>query len=120
MAGTETRRLTRTTTFRLSDDEAEALRAAAEARGLGPSAFVRVLVLQGIGHKPSRTRARRTEFAKSLQAVLGELGRIGSNVNQIAKVANATRDPAAIIAAHSLSGQVEDLARRVLSLREDS
>jgi len=118
MSGSETRRLTRTTTLRLSEAEVEALRAAAEARGLGPSALARVLVVEGIGRKVSRTRTKRTELAKAFQAVLGELGRIGSNVNQIARIANATRDPAAIIAANALLGQVEQLTREVLALRE--
>lgn len=119
MSGTETRRLTRTTTLRLSEAEVEALRAAAEARGLGPSALARVLVIEGIGRKASRPRGRGTELANAVRAVLGELGRIGNNVNQIARAANATRDPGAVIAAHSLAGQVEQLTREVMALGKE-
>lgn len=117
MSGTETRRLTRTTTLRLSEAEVEALRLAADERGLGPSALARVLVLRGIG-LPGTARGRRSELSRSVAAVLGELGRIGSNLNQLARVANTSGDASALASAAAVQGELRLLTEAVLALSE--
>lgn len=44
--------------------------------------------------RPSRRRARRRPGAdvEALARILGQLGKLGSNINQIARIANTTRE----------------------------
>ena len=71
---------------RWSAAEYETLATAAEQAGLPVGAYIRSLVLGAPG-----PRSRRRPFAdqEALARLLGELGRIGSNVNQLARVANS-------------------------------
>lgn len=55
-----------------------------------------------------------------LGPILGELGRIGSNINQIARVANSTGNATAIAAAASVRADIERLTLAILTLREGS
>lgn len=117
MSGTENRRLTRTTTLRLSVDEVVALRSAAEAQGLGPSALARVLVLRGIGRKVGPSRKRQSDLAQSVGRLLGELGHWGRNLNQLAARANVGGEVDARALA-DLRSAVERLATGIMALRE--
>ena len=69
--------------FRVSEDERRAIEAAADAAGMRPSDYARHMTLTGrvIVHQ------HRT-FADSDRA---DFGRVGSNLNQIAKHLNAGR-----------------------------
>lgn len=115
---TETRRLTKTTTLRLSEAEVVALREAADAQGLGPSALARVLVMRGIGRKVT-ARKRRSDLAKVLAAILGELGRWGNNLNQLSvhRHSGGNVDAPALA---DLTSAVERLTAVIMSLREVS
>ncbi|MBP0441510.1 plasmid mobilization protein [Tianweitania sediminis] len=110
-------RTTTTTTLRLSADERAALDLAAQAEGLGPSAFARLAVVRAAGGTPTPTRKRRSEIAKAIALVLGELGRVGSNLNQVARRANrgGSVEPAELDAIRS---ELERMTLSVLSLRE--
>ena len=117
MAGTETRQMTTTTTLRLTPEERAAVVAAAEVAGLGPSSFARLATLQAAGGPRPDLRRKPDAFRLDLARVLGGLGRIGSNVNQIARVANSSGDVASIVAIDHLRGQLQELTQAVLELR---
>lgn len=118
--GSETRQKTVTTTFRLTPDERAAVAAAADVQGLGPSSFARVATLRAAGRTPPSIRKRHDAIASIIGPVLSELGRIGSNINQIAKVANSTGDATAIAAASRLRSDLEKLTIAVMSLKGSS
>jgi len=77
---------------RLTVTEREAIDAAAKKAGLGPCSFLRVVGVSAVGMKPSPPPRRKrppSETDKSLAKFLGELGRIGANLNQCARRANS-------------------------------
>jgi Mobilization protein NikA len=84
--GTEKRHRSMTFTLRLSPQEAEAIRARAADHGQTAAALVRSALLH---IRLPHSRIDRKQVAH----VLAELGKIGSNVNQIAYHLNAGRPP---------------------------
>lgn len=117
MPGSEIRIKTTTTTLRLTPEERARLAVAAEAKGLGPSSLARLVVVREIGLPDPDIRRKPDGLRQDIARVLGELGRIGSNVNQVARVANATGDVASIVAVHGLRDQLQELTQAVLELR---
>ena len=118
MAGSETRRKSATTTLRLTPEEAAAVRAAAAERGIGPSTFARMATLRAAGRKPAVPRRRRDHLALALGPLLGELGRIGGLLNQLARKANqGISIPPGELAA--LEAEAQRLTAAVLALREE-
>ena len=84
-------------TIRLSDEERAALDASAGAVGLTPSSYARQLIVGGSPPRPVRKPpAERGQLAR----ILGQLGKIGSNVNQLARSHNMGNgaDPAEVTA----------------------
>lgn len=70
---------------RLSDEERAVVDAAAERAGLETGSYIR-LVLMGA---PAPRQMRRPHIErKELAKILGELGKVGSNLNQLAKANN--------------------------------
>lgn len=67
----------------LSDDEHAALKARAEAEGVTVTDLIRARCLKA----PAR-RKRRGPDVQELHRITAQLGRIGGNVNQLARVAN--------------------------------
>jgi len=118
VAGSETRKASTTTTLRLTPEERQALVAAAEAQGLGPSTFARKAALEAAG-APVVVRRRRDVLAAAMGPLLGELARVGSNINQVARHVNRGGSPAAAELA-TLRSEVEQLTHAVMSLREVS
>lgn len=85
-SGSETRQRQGRITIRLSETEFDRLKEESDRAGLSLSSYVRLALLQA---KPAR-RARRPPFEKALLSrILGELGKIGSNINQIARGLNS-------------------------------
>lgn len=120
MGSDEPSKTTTTTTIRLTADERAAVVAAAESLGLGPCSFARAATIRAAGRLPPHIRKRHDSIASVIAPVLGELGRIGSNINQIARVANSTGNATAIAAAGCLRADLERLTITVLSLKEGS
>jgi hypothetical protein len=84
-SGSEKRERFRNLTVRLTLVERAAIDAAADRAGLTISSYVREMLLNGPQPRAvHRPQIERAELAK----VLGELGKIGSNINQIAHAAN--------------------------------
>jgi hypothetical protein len=82
------RRRTKFVIARLSDEEHTAITAIADKRGLSPGALIRLTLLNV---PPTPGVRRPTADVKLLAKVLAELGKIGSNINQIAYHLNAGR-----------------------------
>ena len=84
-SGSETRKRTRPLTIRLDAQEREELERRAEAAGVSLAAYVREKCLGGSG---PRSRRRPAYDRDELIRLLGQAGKIGSNVNQIARHLN--------------------------------
>ena len=81
----------RTTSIRLrcTEHERAAIRAVAEDAGFSVGALLRLLALGDAGPRSvRRPPVERAELAR----LLGQIGKIGSNVNQIAKALHTTRN----------------------------
>lgn len=79
----------RPVSVRLTDQELRSIAAAATACGQAPSVFLRSVVLSAAGRPLPRVAAKRDALAQETAKAVGELGRIGSLLNQVARVANA-------------------------------
>ncbi len=78
--------------IRITSDERRALDAAAARAGVGPCSFARVAVVAALDLQPTLPPPRRrqpTETARALAKFLGEIGKIGGNLNQLARRANS-------------------------------
>lgn len=116
MSGSNVRQKTTTTTFRLTPTERVAVATAADAAGMGPSTFARVSVLRAAGQK-APIRKRRDAIATVIAPVLGELGRVGNNLNQLTRHAHVGGrvDSDALT---RLRNEAERLTRAVLAFRD--
>lgn len=107
---------TTTTSLRLTADERAALDAAADAAGLGPSSYARQAVMAAVGRDVT-VRRRPDGTAQALGRALGDLGRVGNNLNQIARYAHqGGRVPADALASVRL--ELSGLTAAVMALRE--
>lgn len=80
---------TKTIAFRVSAETERELASIAEQSGLSLGELARKLVLEGAGRAADIPAARRhVSHPQELRAILGELGRHGSLLNQIARVLN--------------------------------
>lgn len=83
-SGSEKRRRSRIFTVRLTPQEAVTIRQKAEEHGQSVGAMLRSSLLH------ARLRPSRIDL-QAVARLLGQLGKIGSNINQLAKHANAGR-----------------------------
>nr|WP_198033154.1 MobC family plasmid mobilization relaxosome protein [Methylosinus sp. PW1] len=66
------------------------MRKAAASLGIGPATFAAEAVRAAIGTKRVRPLPKnRGEVAEAVREATGEIGRVGNNVNQLARVANS-------------------------------
>jgi hypothetical protein len=72
--------------MRVTDDEYAQLIASAELADLTPPAYMRSRCLNG---PMSRARRRPSTDMKALASALGQLHKVGSNINQIARAMNS-------------------------------
>lgn len=85
-SGTEKRARATHLTVRLSADERATVDAAAERAGLTAGSYARHAMLGA----PAPRQVRRPQIErKELARLLGELGKIGGNLNQLAKASNS-------------------------------
>jgi hypothetical protein len=97
----------------MTPGESEALRASAKAHGLGVTSFARRAAFDAasLPHPAYETKKpdpRKVEIAK----LIGEVNRIGGNVNQIAKICNTVKQAPS-------SKDVKALFAEVRALRVD-
>jgi hypothetical protein len=89
-SGSNTRQRTHYVAVRCSADEVAALAAKAERAGLSRGAYLRAVALGSPGPRAvRRPPVEKVELAR----LLGELGRVGSNLNQLARAANCGISP---------------------------
>ena len=88
MSGTEKRQRTRLKAIRLTPDELAAIEVAAERAGMTVGAYMRSVVLAAPVPRQSR---RPPVERRALAQLLGQIGKLGSNVNQLAKYGNLGR-----------------------------
>lgn len=95
-SGSETRRRHLRLSIRFTEQELAALAAKARHAGFAPSSYARFVL---VGTKPLRAARRPTIEKELLARTLGQLGKIGSNLNQVARVLNRSPESASPLAA---------------------
>jgi len=85
-SGSNKRQRNKVLQVRLTDQEFAEVQAMAEAAGLTPASLARGLILSA---PAPRARRRPTIEAEAVARLLGEFGKVGSNLNQIAYHLNA-------------------------------
>ena len=86
MAGSDKRQRGKIMAFRCFDEEFNAIAAKADKAGLSGGAFMRAALLGDAGPRAQR---RPPADHKALRQLLGQAGRIGNNINQIARALNS-------------------------------
>jgi len=105
--GSEKRVRNRHLTVRLSEDERAAIDEAAERAGLMPGSYARQVLLGA----PAPRQVRRPPVERrELARLLGAVGHIGGNLNQLAKSANA-----GVVV---YEGEVASAARALVEMRD--
>ena len=89
-SGTNKRQRDRTVTVRLTEDEHASLASLSSRSGLAAGAFMRAAAF---GDSGPRAQRRPPVDHQALRQILGHCGRIGNNLNQIAKHMNAGGQP---------------------------
>lgn len=84
----ETRQRNKQVKLRCTDEEFDIIAAKADEAGFSIAAYARATML---GEAGPRARRRRPADQAALLQILGQIGKIGGNVNQIARQLN-TRD----------------------------
>lgn len=108
MSESENRQLKKTIGLRVSEAEYDEISVAALERGLTRSAYARLLVLGEEAPLPRRRRQLPARIpADELARLLGQFGKIGSNLNQLAHRANAEKKHACT---QALKDELEALA----------
>lgn len=87
--GSDTRQRNKQILVRLSDAEFAQLAAKADRAGFARAAFIRATAL---GEAGPRAQRRPQADHVALRRLLGELGRVGNNINQIARRLNTGID----------------------------
>lgn len=106
MAGSEKRQRSAAIGVRLTSEERAELDRRADAAGLTASAYLRAC---GLGDAGPRA-ARKPPVAKQeMVRILGQLGKIGSNLNQLARAVNRGADP---------NGLADDIKAAVVAMAE--
>jgi hypothetical protein len=86
-SGSEKRQRNKRSTPRFTEEEFNRIAAKADNAGLGFTAYLRAAALDG--DAGPRAVRRPPADHKALREILGHVGRIGNNVNQIARALNA-------------------------------
>lgn len=86
MAGSDKRQRGKIMAFRCFDEEFNAIAAKADKAGLSSGAFMRAAALGDAGPRAQR---RPPADHKALRQLLGQAGRIGNDINQIARALNS-------------------------------
>jgi len=89
-SGTDKRQRQETLSARFNGQEATAVRTKADRAGISVASLIRAAVL-GLPLPDARAPRRPSVDLQAVARLLGQLGKIGSNINQIAKHANAGR-----------------------------
>jgi len=117
MGGSDKRRRPRQSLVRWTDEEFNAIAAKADRAGLAVAAFMRAAAL---GDPGPRAQRRPPADHVALRQLLGHVGRIGNNINQIARALNIaekggfTELPEALRACPAALRACDDIRRAIL------
>ena len=107
-SGSQTRQRSLRPSMACTPEERAQLEAAAERAGMTLSTYMRYQCLGAAG--PRAVRRPPVERA-ALAQLLGQLGKVGSNVNQIARALNSDRQ-----LAHDIAATLADIREAALSI----
>lgn len=113
--GRPSKNLSKRITVRLTPEEHQRLQVDADVAAVEISTLARAQIVNAA--IPRRAR-RKSADHQMLARVLTQLGRVGGNINQMAKVANATKDAAALRNVNWLKeeiARIRELVREALS-----
>ena len=99
--------------IRLSDAEHAALVSRADRAGLSVAGLIR---LQCLDQRPARASRRAPVDRANLARLLAQLGKVGGNVNQIARALNAGGAPESMVLTHAAA--VDDIAEMKTAIME--
>lgn len=115
MSRSESRKASVTLSFRLTPDEHEAVKAAAEMQGIGPTTLARRAAFQAAALPAPAYEAKGRDLRKvDMARVLGLLGRIALSANQMAKHANATGEVRNVVAVHALAHELREFRKELV------
>lgn len=114
---TEYRKRTKELTIRLTDQELDSVRSVALARGTSMSNLARDMLLS-LGAEVRKTKSPRQNHKSNDQdrELLAELGKIGGNINQLARFANTHKSG---VDALALLTQLAAIEKQLLRLIDD-
>ena len=107
-SGTETRQRGKLLQIRLTSAELSEIEAQAEAAELTAASYARSVLLSA---PAPRARRRPSVQTQEVGRLLGELGKVGSNLNQIAHAVNAGQP----VGSNAIAAAIED----VRAMRDD-
>ena len=110
-SGAERRERKRIIGVRVTDDEMAEITAEAERSGLTVASYARSVLLSA---PAPRARRRPSIEAEALGRLLGDLGKVGSNLNQIAHHMNAGRNEVSPAAMEAALSEVADIRAAIL------
>lgn len=110
-SGSETRQRGRLLQVRLTEAERARIEADAAARRLTAASYARAVLL---GEDAPRFVRRPTEDAAELARLLGQLGKIGSNLNQLARLGNQGQ----LVPPPDLASSIEEVREAAQRLAE--
>lgn len=115
MSKSESRKANVTLSFRLTPDEHEAIKAAAEMQGIGPTTLARRAAFQAAALPvPTYEGKQRDPRKVDMARALGMLGRIASSANQMARAANATGEMRSVVAVHALAHELREFRKELV------
>ncbi|MGZ3218572.1 plasmid mobilization protein [Paracoccus sp. T5] len=110
-SGTETRQRSKLLQIRVTPDELAEIVAQADRAQLTPASYARSVLLSA---PAPRARRRPSIEAEAMGRLLGELGKVGSNLNQIAHHMNAGRNEVSPAAMEAALSEVADIRAAIL------
>ena len=116
-SGSEKRQRNKRLSIRFTAEEFNQIAARADQAGLGSAALLRAAALGDAGPRAQR---RPPADHKALRQLLGHVGRIGNNINQIARALNAAEKsglaevPAVLGACPAALRACDDIRRAIL------
>lgn len=109
--GSETRQRTAAVMVRLTPDECATLNTRAEAAGLSPAGFMRAAAL---GNAGPRARRQQPANVDVLRRLLGAVGSVGANCNQLSARANRGELPA-VDELRAAAGDIRELRSGIMT-----
>lgn len=117
MSKSNSRKATSVLAFRMTPDEAFQLRAVASSQNLGVTTFARRAAFQAAALSSPEYERRTPDPAKAdLAKILGQIGRMASNLNQLTKLANTNKQVQEIKELKVLFAEVRALRKDILGV----